>query len=106
MVPHTPSPGDRTNATALLPLVLFPLLGAAGIKQTAAPYGHELIYLFMGGFILALAMQRWGLHRRIAFSALSLVGAQPTRIIAGFMGITAFMSMWVTNTATTIMMLI
>lgn len=92
-------------ATALLPLAVLPLAGAGSIKQAAAPYGHELIFLFMGGFILALSMQRWGLHRRFAFSVLRLFGSRPTRVIAGFMVVTAGLSMWVSNTATTIMML-
>jgi sodium-dependent dicarboxylate transporter 2/3/5 len=92
-------------ATALLPLAILPLFGAGGIRETAAPYAHELIFLFMGGFIIALAMQRWGLHKRIALSALRLAGTRASRVIAGFMVVTAFLSMWVSNTATTIMML-
>jgi sodium-dependent dicarboxylate transporter 2/3/5 len=92
-------------ATALLPLVLLPLTGAATMRQAASPYGNELIYLFMGGFMLALAMQRWGLHRRVAFAALTLVGDRPRSIIGGFMLVTAVFSMWVSNTAITIMML-
>ncbi|MFH1571684.1 MAG: DASS family sodium-coupled anion symporter [Gemmatimonadota bacterium] len=92
-------------ATALLPLVLLPLAGAATIRQAAAPYGHELIFLFLGGFVLALAMQRWGLHRRVAYRALRLVGTSPRHIVGGFMLITAAMSMWVSNTATAITML-
>ncbi len=92
-------------ATALLPLALFPLTGAASIKITAAAYGHELIYLFLGGFILALALERCGLHRRFALTALKAVGTRPTRIIAAFMFTAALVSMWVTNTATTIMLL-
>ncbi len=92
-------------ATALIPLAVFPLTGAASIKSTAAAYGHELIYLFLGGFILALALERCGLHRRFALTALKAVGTRPTRIIAAFMFIAAFLSMWVTNTATTIMLL-
>ncbi len=92
-------------ATALLPLALFPLTGATGIETAAAPYGDEIIFLFLGGFILAVGMERWGLHRRFAFAALSLVGTRPDFIVGGFMAITAFCSMWVTNTATTIMML-
>ena len=92
-------------ATALLPLALLPATGAMPIRGAAAPYANELIYLFMGGFILALAMQRWGLHRRFALGTLRLVGTRPDRLIAGFMGITAVLSMWVSNTATAIMML-
>jgi len=92
-------------ATALIPLAVFPLAGAATIGATAAAYGHELIYLFLGGFILALALERCGLHRRFALTALQAVGTRPTRIIGAFMAIAAFVSMWVTNTATTIMLL-
>ncbi|MBW2270377.1 MAG: DASS family sodium-coupled anion symporter [Deltaproteobacteria bacterium] len=92
-------------ATALLPLVLFPLLRAAPMKAAAAPYAHELIFLFMGGFMLALSMQRWGLHRRVALAALLLVGDRPVRIVGGFMAVTAFLSMWVSNTAAAVMLL-
>jgi len=92
-------------ATALLPLALFPLSGAADIRDSARPYGHELIFLFMGGFIIALAMQRWGLHRRIALRVLSLVGVGPRSTVGGFMLVTALLSMWVSNTATVVMML-
>jgi sodium-dependent dicarboxylate transporter 2/3/5 len=92
-------------ATALLPLAYLPVARAATIRKAAAPFGHELIYLFMGGFIIALAMQRWNLHKRFAYMTLRLVGTRPRPVVAGFMGITAFLSMWVSNTATTIMML-
>ncbi len=92
-------------ATALLPLAIFPLTGAATIKVTASSYGHEIIFLFLGGFVLALALERSGLHRRFALRVLQWVGTRPTRIIGAFMGISAFISMWVTNTATTIMLL-
>ena len=92
-------------ATALLPLVLLPLFKASRVSVAAAPYAHELIFLFMGGFILALSMERWNLHKRIAFFAILFVGTKPVNIIGGFMAITAILSMWVSNTATTIMML-
>ena len=92
-------------ATALLPLVLFPLTGARTIRETASPYAHELIFLFMGGFLLALSMQRWGLDRRISLLALRLAGTRPSRIVGAFMGVTALLSMWVSNTATAVMML-
>jgi sodium-dependent dicarboxylate transporter 2/3/5 len=92
-------------ATALLPLVLLPLLGAGSMKAAAAPYAHELIFLFMGGFMIALAMERWGLHRRIALVTLRLVGNQPINVVGGFMFVTAVLSMWVSNTATAIMLL-
>ncbi|MGD1933024.1 MAG: SLC13 family permease [Candidatus Phaeomarinobacter sp.] len=92
-------------ATALVPLVAFPFFGVQAIRPTGAAYGHPLIFLFMGGFLVAQAMQRWNLHRRIALSIAVRAGASPTRLIAGFMAATAFLSMWVSNTATTIMML-
>jgi sodium-dependent dicarboxylate transporter 2/3/5 len=92
-------------ATALLPLVLLPLLSATSMQEAASPYAHELIFLFMGGFLIALTMERWGLHRRIALVALRLVGARPDHIVGGFMAVTALLSMWVSNTATAVMML-
>jgi len=92
-------------ATALLPLVAMPMTGAATVRAAAAPYAHELIFLFMGGFLIALAMQRWGLHRRLALRALRAAGDHPAGIVACFMGVTAFFSMWVSNTATAVMML-
>ena len=93
------------SATALLPLAVFPLLGAADIKASAAPYADPVIFLFMGGFLLALSMQRWGLGKRIALMTLSLTGARPVRMVAGFMAATAVLSAFVSNTATTAMML-
>ena len=92
-------------ATALLPLVVFPLLGIASIDETAAPYANPIIFLFLGGFLIGLAMERSNLHRRIALSVLSRVGAREDRQIAGFMLATAVLSMWVSNTATAVMML-
>ena len=92
-------------ATSLLPMVLFPLLGIVEIRNAAAPYAHPIIYLFFGGFLLALAMERWGLHRRIALGLIGFMGTKPTRIVAGFMISSAFLSMWVSNTATALMML-
>ena len=93
--------------TALLPILLFPLAtgGTISPRAAAAPYAHELIFLFMGGFIVALAMQRWSLHRRIALTTILLVGTKPARLVAGFMLASAFLSMWVSNTATVVMML-
>ncbi len=92
-------------ATALLPIVLFPIFGVVTTRQAAAPYGHPLIFLFLGGFIIALCMEKWGLHKRIALLTLEVVGAKPGFMIGGFMIATAFLSMWLSNTATTVMML-
>jgi len=92
-------------ATSLLPLVLFPLMGVFSIDQAAAPYANKLIFLFMGGFMIALAIERWNLHRRIALLTVLVVGTRPDRMVGGFMIATAFLSMWISNTATTVMML-
>ncbi len=92
-------------ATALLPLVLIPILVLGAIDAAAAPYANPVIFLFLGGFMLAQAVQRWGLHRRIALHLVRWVGTQPVRLVAGFMLSTAFLSMWVSNTATAVMML-
>lgn len=91
--------------TALLPLVLFPALGLGDIKEIAAPYANPIIYLFLGGFIIALAMQRWNLHRRVAINLIRVMGTQQTRIVGGFLLASALISMWVSNTATALMML-
>jgi len=90
--------------TALLPVVLFPLLGVQAGKATARAYFNSVIFLFLGGFLIALAMERWRLHRRIALRILLWVGGSPGRVILGFMGVTAFLSMWISNTATTMML--
>ncbi|SFR48736.1 solute carrier family 13 (sodium-dependent dicarboxylate transporter), member 2/3/5 [Marinobacter daqiaonensis] len=92
-------------ATALVPIVLVPALGLGSVKEATSSYANPIIFLFLGGFTLGLAMQRWNLHRRIALHILLIVGTSPKRQIAGFMLATAFLSMWVSNTATTIMML-
>jgi solute carrier family 13 (sodium-dependent dicarboxylate transporter), member 2/3/5 len=93
-------------ATALLPLIVFPVLGEdVAVDDVGASYGSNIIFLFMGGFLLALAMQRWNLHRRIALRTVRVMGTRPTRMVAGFMLATAFLSMWVSNTATAVMML-
>lgn len=92
-------------ATALIPVVLFPLLGISGIDRTLEPYAHPLIFLFMGGFIIAIAMEKWELHRRIALNIVSFVGTRPHAIVLGFIIASAFLSMWVSNTATALMML-
>ncbi|QOR38972.1 DASS family sodium-coupled anion symporter [Billgrantia diversa] len=91
--------------TSLLPLVLVPALGIDSLGNTASSYANPIIYLFLGGFMLGIAMQYWNLHRRIALHVLRFVGHQPKRQIAGFMIATGFLSMWVSNTATAIMML-
>lgn len=92
-------------ATALLPLALLPVLGVQDMKATAAPYANDLVFLQMGGFMLAVAMERWGLHRRIALFVVAKVGASPRRLVLGFMLAAAFISMWISNSATTAMML-
>ncbi|MQA09670.1 MAG: DASS family sodium-coupled anion symporter [Pseudonocardiaceae bacterium] len=91
--------------TALLPLVLSPVLGVAEMADVASPYASEVVFLLMGGYMLGQAMQRWNLHRRLALVIVLLVGESPVRLIGGFMLATAFISMWVSNAATTIMML-
>ncbi|MBB4005254.1 MAG: DASS family sodium-coupled anion symporter [Aurantimonas endophytica] len=91
--------------TALLPLALFPFLGARSMGEAASPYADPVIFLFMGGFILAKAMERWGLHRRVALNIVSRTGSRQHNVVGGFMIATAFCSMWVSNTATTVMML-
>lgn len=93
------------SATALVPMVLFPVLGVGTISESTSPYANPLIFLFMGGFVIALAMEKWALHKRIALRIVSMVGVKPTSIIIGFIIASAFLSMWVSNTATAIMML-
>ena len=92
-------------ATALIPMLIFPLLGLGGIKEVAAPYANPLVFLFLGGFLIALAMQRWNLHKRLAINLIRSLGTRPTRVIAGFLLTGALTSMWVSNTATAMMML-
>jgi sodium-dependent dicarboxylate transporter 2/3/5 len=91
-------------ATALLPVVCFPIFGIMSGKEVAPIYFNDIIFLFIGGFIIALAMQKWQLHRRIALKIIMLIGTGPKKIFLGFMVATAFLSMWISNTATTMMM--
>lgn len=91
-------------ATALLPIVLFPLLGVMKTAEVTVSYGNHLIYLFMGGFLIAVTIEKWNLHKRIALHTVRLVGVTPERIVLGFMIATAFLSMWISNTATAMMM--
>jgi sodium-dependent dicarboxylate transporter 2/3/5 len=91
-------------ATALLPLAVLPLIGAASIKDAAAPYADPIVFLFIGGFILAACVERWRLHERIALSIASQAGGRPAALVAGFMLASAAISMWISNTATTLML--
>jgi sodium-dependent dicarboxylate transporter 2/3/5 len=92
-------------ATSLLPLVLLPTLGALPISNTAASYSHPMVLLYMGGFMIAMAIEKWNLHKRIALKTILLIGTNIQRIILGFMLATALLSMWISNTATSLMML-
>lgn len=91
--------------TALLPLVLLPLITPGGIERTAHPYADPIVFLFMGGFFLAAATERWQLHRRLALAVIGAVGTDPRRLVLALMIATAFVSMWISNTATAVMML-
>ncbi|MBN8494464.1 MAG: anion permease, partial [Burkholderiales bacterium] len=91
--------------TSLLPIILFPLFTERTVMAATAPYANPIVFLFLGGFLIAIAMQKVQLHRRIALLTLGAVGTQPRRIVLGMMISTAFLSMWVSNTATTLMML-
>lgn len=92
-------------ATSLIPILIFPLTGILDGEKTAGSYINSVIFLFLGGFLLALAMENWGLHKRIALKIITLFGGSPNSIVRGFMAASAFMSMWISNTATAIMML-
>ncbi|MBL1142648.1 MAG: DASS family sodium-coupled anion symporter [Proteobacteria bacterium] len=91
-------------ATALLPILLFPILGVMSGTEVTQPYAHHLIYLFLGGFLIAVTIEKWNLHRRIALYTIELIGVTPRRIILGFMIASASLSMWISNTAATMMM--
>lgn len=89
---------------ALMPLILFPLFGISNMEKAAAPYAHPVIFLFMGGFMLGLAIEKWNLHRRIALNIVRITGTSGDRIVLGFILSTGLLSMWLSNTATTMMM--
>ena len=93
------------SVTALLPIVLFPLTGGMDLATTTAAYGHKLVFLFVGGFLIALAIEKWHLHKRLALNIIRVTGSNKSRVILGFMLATAFLSMWISNTATSIMIL-
>lgn len=90
--------------TSLLPLAVIPLIGAGSAREAAAGYSSPIVMLLLGGFVIALGIERWGLHKRIALNVVSLVGSRPSSLIFGFMIATALLSMWISNTATTLMM--
>ena len=90
--------------TSLLPIVLFPAFGIMNGRDVSATYFNHVIFLFIGGFLVALAIQKWGLHKRIALKILKVIGSSPARILLGFMFATAFLSMWISNTATAMLM--
>jgi len=92
-------------ATSLLPLAAFPLLGIQALPRVSARYGDPVVFLFLGAFMIALAMERWGLHRRLALGLVAALGTSPRRLVLGFLAASAGMSMWLNNTATTLMML-
>jgi sodium-dependent dicarboxylate transporter 2/3/5 len=92
-------------ATALLPIALFPLLGVMPTPKVTAAYANHLIYLFLGGFLIAVTIEKWQLHKRIALRTIQIVGVSPQRIVLGFMLATAFLSAWISNTATAMLML-
>lgn len=91
--------------TALLPIILFPLTDGLNLTETTAAYGHKYVFLYVGGFIIAIAIEKWNLHKRIALNIINFMGTNVVNIILGFMVATAFMSMWISNTATAVMML-
>ena len=90
--------------TALIPMVAYPLFGIASSKEIAPIYMSSVLMLFIGGFFVAIAMQKWNLHKRIALSIISVFGCEPGKLMAGFMCATGFLSMWISNTASAVMM--
>ncbi len=92
-------------ATALLPIVLFPITQGLSIAATTQSYGHRFVFLYIGGFMIAVAIERWNLHRRIALNVIRIIGTSLDKMVLGFMIATAFLSMWISNTATSVMML-
>jgi len=93
------------EVTSLLPIALLPLLGVGSVERAAAPYANSVVFLFLGGFFIAAAMERWSLHKRLAYGILLLVGTDRRRVVLAFMLATGFLSMWISNTATAVMML-
>ena len=93
------------SVTALLPLIIFPLTGVMEVNNVGANYGSSIVFLFFGGFVLALGLEKVNLHRRIALTIIKKTGTSPNKVILGFMIATAFMSMWISNTASTVVML-
>jgi sodium-dependent dicarboxylate transporter 2/3/5 len=93
------------SATALLPIVVFPAFGAMKVGDVTAQYGHHIVFLMLGGFFIAIAMEKWDLHKRIALFVVHTIGIGPRRIIAGFMVATAFLSAWISNKSTAMVMM-
>jgi len=91
--------------TALLPIVLFPIFNVMDLSSTTASFGHKYVFLYLGGFVIAIAIEKWNLHKRIALTIINAIGTNMVNIILGFMLATAFLSMWISNTATSVMML-
>ncbi len=97
--------GAPIAVTALVPLAAYPLLGIQTAQTVSGSYIDANIFLYLGGFVIALGIEKWGLHRRIALHIVHMIGSSPRRIVLGFMVATAFLSMWISNTASTMLML-